>query len=153
MYCMFENSQRVQIILNVVKDATTVYVLFDSYMYWNAFIFFFFQFQLQTIVITTLTPESCMYIRVKRFWSLVYPDPLVDAKLDSKTYLCTKYVLIYILRHFGSVWLKIFQKVQIWQKIGIKKRGILCWFQICWKTSEKMYLLKAISKSIWWLLL
>jgi len=40
--------------------------------------------------------------------------PLMDAKLDSKTYLSNMF--FDILSHFYCVWIKSFQKVQIWQQ-------------------------------------
>ena len=49
-----------------------------------------------------------LYIRVNRFWSLVYPDPLMGAKLDSQTYLLNTFLKFWaVLAAFG---LKISKK-------------------------------------------
>ncbi len=71
----------------------------------------------------------------------------MGAKLKSKTHL--QNMFFDFLSRFLRVWLQSLKKVLIWlfKKIfgknqkGVKKRRISRWFQIPWKSCEKMFLL------------
>jgi hypothetical protein len=127
---------------------------------WNFFIFF-------SVLVGHFCPPGpdpadqnqyeSMRSRVQRIWLFLEikdTDPLMGAKLKSKTHLLNTF--FDFLSRFLRVCLQSLKKVLIWplkknfvKKIekGVKKRRISRWFRIRWKSCKKMHTKKVMSKT------